>query len=141
MLRALRDGRPGQYQLQAAISAVHADAADPAATDWPQIVSLYDVLRRLQPSPVVELNRAVAVAMADGPRAGLKALEPVLGSADLRAYAPLHVAHAELLQRDGDLRAARLAYRRAITCTENEPQRAYLARRLAEITSADASIE
>jgi RNA polymerase sigma-70 factor (ECF subfamily) len=134
LVGALRRGQPGPYQVQAAISAVHADAPAAGATDWPQIVSLYDALRRLQPSPVVEVNRAVAVAMADGPPAGLRALSPSLAASELRAYAPLHLAHAELRRRNGELEVARQAYATALRYAANAAERAHIERRLAALT-------
>jgi RNA polymerase sigma-70 factor (ECF subfamily) len=117
--RALRLRRPGPYQLQAAISALHAEAPDADTTDWPQIAALYGRLAQLAPSPVVEVNRAVAVAFADDPQAGLLVLEPLLADAALTAYQPLHAAHAELLRQAGDVTGADAAYDRAIALTEN----------------------
>jgi len=117
--RALRLRRPGPYQLQAAISALHAAAPDADATDWPQIAALYARLAEVAPSPVVEVNRAVAVAFADDPRAGLQVLEPLLADDALAGYQPLHAAHAELLRRAGDGAGASEAYGRAIALTEN----------------------
>jgi RNA polymerase sigma-70 factor (ECF subfamily) len=122
---------PGPYQLQAAIAALHAQAPSFAETDWPQIALLYGVLARGAPSPVVEVNRAVAVGMADGPRAGLAILEPVLASGALAGYGPLHAAHADLLDRAGDPDAATAAWTRAIEATENAALRAELERRVA----------
>ena len=122
---ALAKRRPGPYQLQAAIAALHA-REEP---DWPQIAALYRELARIQPSPVVEVNRAVAVAMADGPRAGLAVLEPVLAAGTLSEYAPLHAAHAELLERSGDREAAVAAWRRAAALEPNPLHRAELAHR------------
>jgi RNA polymerase sigma-70 factor (ECF subfamily) len=121
--------RPGPYQLQAAIAALHARAPGPQATDWPAIASLYALLAGMMPSPVVELNRAVAVAMAEGPRAGLALLRALIEEGSLDAYAPLHAAHADLLRRDGDAQGAAAAYARAIALTENTAQRAELRRR------------
>jgi len=105
--------RPGRYQTEAAIAALHAAADSVDATDWPQIAALYGALARLAPSPVVEVNRAVAVGMADGPHAGLAVLEPVLASGALTGYAPLHAAHADLLQRAGRADEAAAAWARA----------------------------
>src|SRR5262249_23952884 len=110
---AIVRGSPGAYQLQAAIAALHARAASFEETDWAQIATLYGALARRAPSPVVEVNRAVSVGMADGPRAGLAALEPVLASGPLDGYAPLHAAHADLLDRAGDREAAAVAWARA----------------------------
>jgi RNA polymerase sigma-70 factor (ECF subfamily) len=126
---------PGAYQLQAAIAALHAQAPSFAETDWAQIALLYGALAQRAPSPVVEVNRAVAVGMADGPRAGLAILEPILASGTLVDYGPLHAAHADLLDRAGDPTAATAAWRRAIEATENASLRAELERRLADRTT------
>jgi RNA polymerase sigma-70 factor (ECF subfamily) len=120
---------PGPYQLQAAIAALHAQAPSFVETDWAQIALLYRELARRAPSPVVEVNRAVAVGMADGPRAGLAVLEPILASGALAGYGPLHAAHADLLERAGDAEGARGAWTRAIAATENTALRAELERR------------
>jgi RNA polymerase sigma-70 factor, ECF subfamily len=125
--RAVRLRRPGEYQLQAAITALQMQAE---ATDWAQIAELYGALAALNPSPVVELNRAVAVGLADGPAGGLALLEPLLAEPALERYQPLHAAHAELLSRIGDAAAAARAYRRAIELTANAVERAELERRL-----------
>ena len=113
-LRALERGvrfhRPGQYQLQAAITALHIQASDPDATDWAQIADLYAALGRLSPSPVVEVNHAAAVGLAHGPQAGLELLRPLLSDPTLQQYQPLHATHAELLSRAGDRPAAAHAY-------------------------------
>jgi RNA polymerase sigma-70 factor, ECF subfamily len=130
LARALRFRRPGEYQLQAAITALHLQAADEAATDWAGIAELYAALVEVAPSPVVELNRAVAVGFATGPDAGLGLLEPLLRDATLERYQPLHAAHAELLLRAGDRRGARAAYERAIELSGNDIERAELTRRL-----------
>jgi RNA polymerase sigma-70 factor, ECF subfamily len=122
--------RPGEYQLQAAITALQIEAPDAENTDWAQIAELYGALARLNPSPVVELNRAVAVGLADGPAAGLTLLEPLLGDPALEGYQPLHAAHAELLSRAGDASAAAAAYKRAIALTANAVELAELERRL-----------
>jgi RNA polymerase sigma-70 factor (ECF subfamily) len=122
---------PGPYQLQAAIAAVHAEAADFADTDWPQIAALYGELARRTPSPVIEVNRAVAVGMADGPLAGLAVLEPVLAAGTLAGYAPLHAAHADLLARAGDAEGAAAAWARAADATSNAALREELRRRQA----------
>jgi RNA polymerase sigma-70 factor (ECF subfamily) len=131
--RAARLRRPGPYQLQAAITALHVQAPDAGATDWAQIAELYGALARMSPSPVVELNRAVAVGFAHGPEAGLELLAPLLADAALERYQPLHAAHAELLRRAGDTRAAARAYERAIALSANEIERAELERRLREL--------
>jgi RNA polymerase sigma-70 factor, ECF subfamily len=128
--RAVRLRRPGEYQLQAAITALQIEARDAESTDWGQIAELYGALARLNPSPVVELNRAVAVGLADGPAAGLELLEPLLGDPALERYQPLHAAHAELLSRSGDAEGAARAYERAIALTANAVERAELERRL-----------
>jgi RNA polymerase sigma-70 factor (ECF subfamily) len=128
--RAVRLRRPGEYQLQAAITALHIQAPDAEATDWAQIAELYGALGRLNPSPVVELNRAVAVGLACGPAAGLELLEPLLADPTLERYQPLHAAHAELLSRAGDVAGAAGAYERAIALTANAVERAELERRL-----------
>lgn len=126
---ALKD--PGPYQVQAAISALHAEAATPDATDWPQIMALYDTLAAMMPSPVVEVNRAVAVAMARGPREGLALLHRIDG---LDHYYPYHAARADLLRRMNQREAAADAYRRALELCGNSAERAYLQRRLDEMT-------
>jgi RNA polymerase sigma-70 factor, ECF subfamily len=128
--RAVRLRRPGEYQLQAAITALQIQAPDADATDWAQIAELYGALARLNPSPVVELNRAVAVGLASGPAAGLALLEPLLADSALERYQPLHAAHAELLSRAGDAEGAARAYERAIALTTNAVERAELERRL-----------
>ena len=128
--RALRLRRPGAYQLQAAIAALHVEAPSGKGTDWTQIAQLYGTLARLSPSPVVEVNRAVAVAFASGPDAGLALLAPLLADASLDRYQPLHAAHAELLRRTGDRAGAARAYERAIALSANAVERAELERRL-----------
>jgi RNA polymerase sigma-70 factor (ECF subfamily) len=129
--RALGSRRFGPYALQAAIAAVHAEAPSAGETDWPQIVALYDMLAKLDPSPVVELNRAAAVAMRDGPAAGLALIEAILARGDLSDYAPAHSARAELYRRLGKNEDARAAYRRALALTQQEPVRRFLEGRLA----------
>ena len=131
--RALSSRRVGPYALQAAIAAVHAEAASAEATDWAQITGLYDVLLRLEPSPVIELNRAAAVAMRDGPAAGLALVEAILARGDLADYALAHCARADLCRRLGRNGEARVSYERARALTRQEPQRRFLARRLAEL--------
>ncbi len=130
---ALRGGPPGPYALQAAIAAVHDEAADVATTDWPQVVALYDVLTDVAPSPVVALNRAVAVAMRDGPAAGLRLLDALAADERLRDYHLLPAARADLLRRLGRNAEAATAYREALELVGNDPERAYLARRMAEV--------
>jgi RNA polymerase sigma-70 factor (ECF subfamily) len=131
--QALRRRPPGPYAVQAAIAAVHATAPTAAATDWSEIVGLYDVLARLEPSPVIELNRAVAVAMRDGPAAGVALIDAILGRGQLGDYRPAHAARAELCRRLGAKAAARTSYERALALTKQEPERRYLERRLAEL--------
>ncbi|HEU0288579.1 MAG TPA: RNA polymerase sigma factor [Nocardioidaceae bacterium] len=128
--RAVRLRRPGEYQLQAAITALQIQSPDAERTDWAQIAELYGALGRLTPSPVIELNRSVAVGMADGPAAGLALLEPLLADPALERYQPLYAAHAELLTRAGDPIGAARAYERAIALTENAVERSELERRL-----------
>ncbi len=131
--RALTSGRFGPYTLQAAIAAVHAEAPSAEATDWAQIVALYDVLAQAEPSPVVELNRAVAVAMRDGPEAGLVLVEAILARGDLGDYHLAHSARAELCRRLGRTTQARAAYQRALALVRQEPEQRFLERRLAEL--------
>jgi RNA polymerase sigma-70 factor (ECF subfamily) len=131
--RALSSRRFGPYALQAAIAAVHAEASAAAATDWAQIVGLYDVLARVEPSPVVELNRAVAVAMRDGPEAGLALIDAILARGDLSDYRLAHAARADLCRRLGRRAEARAAYERALALTRQEPERRFLERRLVEL--------
>ena len=131
--RAMRMRRVGTYQVQAAIAALHDDAATADETDWPQIAALYRVLGEMSPSPVVELNRAVAVAMADGPSAGLAIVDRVAATGQLDDYPYLHSTRADLLRRLERGPAAADAYRRAIALTANAPERAFLTRRLEEL--------
>ena len=136
--RAMRMRRVGVYQLQAAIAALHDDAPVADATDWPQIAALYRVLGEMTRSPVVELNRAVAVAMADGPAAGLAVIDGLVAAGHLDAYPYLHAARADLLRRLDRRDEAVVAYRRAIELTANEPERAFLERRILELGRATA---
>jgi RNA polymerase sigma-70 factor, ECF subfamily len=131
--RALTARRPGTYQLQAAIAALHARAPRPEDTDWPQIAALYGRLAELSPSPVIELNRAVAVAMADGPERGLPLVEAQ--AAELEDYNLFHSARADLLRRLGRSDEAAAAYRRALELSANESVRTFLERRIAELTT------
>ena len=131
--RALTSRRVGPYALQAAIAAVHAEAPQAGATDWAQIVGLYDVLHRLDPSPVVELNRAAAVAMRDGPAAGLALIDAILGRGDLANYHLAHSARADLCRRLGRLDEARTSYARALELARQEPERRFIERRLREV--------
>jgi RNA polymerase sigma-70 factor (ECF subfamily) len=130
---ALATRRFGPYTLQAAIAAVHAEAPSAEATDWAQIVGLYDVLLEAQPSPVVELNRAVAVAMRDGPAAGLGLVDGILGRGDLGDYYLAHSARADLCRRLGQAAEARKSYKRALALTQQASERRFLERRLAEL--------
>jgi RNA polymerase sigma-70 factor (ECF subfamily) len=132
--RALSSRQLGPYAIQAAIAAVHANAPDAAATDWHEIVGLYDLLLRAAPSPVIELNRAVAVAMRDGPSAGLAVVDGILGRGDLGDYRFAHAARADLCRRLGRTADARASYERALTLTRQEPERRFIERRLAELS-------
>ena len=131
--RAFASRRFGPYTLQAAIAAVHADAASAAATDWGEIVGLYDLLLSADPSPVVELNRAVAVAMRDGPAAGLALVDAILARGDLQDYRLAHAARADFCRRLGNTAEARASYERALALTRQAPERRFLERRLAEL--------
>jgi RNA polymerase sigma-70 factor (ECF subfamily) len=130
---ALASRRFGPYSIQAAIAAVHAEAPSTAQTDWAQIVGLYDVLHRMEPSPVVELNRAVAVAMRDGPAAGLALVEAILARGDLADYHLAHAARADLYRRLERWKEAKAAYGRALALAQQEPERRFLERRIAEL--------
>jgi RNA polymerase sigma-70 factor (ECF subfamily) len=130
--RAIRLRRPGVYQVQAAIAALHCQAESAESTDWPQIVALYDTLLGLHPSPVVALNRAVAVAMADGPASGLEQLDAIEHAGSLDGYRYLHAARAELFRRLGRPEEARVAFGRALELTRNAAERRFLQERLAE---------
>jgi RNA polymerase sigma-70 factor (ECF subfamily) len=131
--RALSSRRAGPYAIQAAIAAVHAEAPGAAATDWAEIVGLYDVLSRADASPVIALNRAVAVAMRDGPEAGLALIEAILERGELSDYHPVHAARADLCRRLGRTADARVSYERALALARQEPERRFLERRLAEL--------
>ena len=133
MEKALSSRRLGPYTLQAAIASAHADAPKAAATDWVRIAGLYDLLVRLEPSPVVELNRAVAIAMRDGPDAGLSLIDGILARGDLADYHLAHAARADLCRRGGRAAEARASYERALTLARQEPERRFLERRLAEL--------
>jgi RNA polymerase sigma-70 factor (ECF subfamily) len=135
---ALAAGRPGAYQVQAAIAALHDEATTPAGTDWAQIATLYGSLQLMSPSPVVELNLAAAVAMADGPAVGLAMMDGIAASGDLETYPYLHAARADLLRRLERWSEAAVAYRRALTLTTNAPERAFLEKRLAEVAAHSA---
>jgi RNA polymerase sigma-70 factor, ECF subfamily len=132
--RALGSRRFGPYSLQAAIAAVHAEARSPEDTDWSEIVGLYDVLLRAEQSPVVELNRAAAIAMRDGPAAGLALMDAILDRGDLLDYPPIHSARGELHRRLGQSPKAIEAYQRALELIRQEPQRRFLQRRIAELS-------
>lgn len=121
----------GPYAIQAAIAAVHAGADNAAATDWEEIVGLYDLLLRSDASPVIEVNRAVAVAMRDGPAAGLALIDAILGRGELRDYRLAHAARADLCRRLGKTTEARAAYTRALTLTKQEPERRFLEKQMA----------
>ncbi|MGB8647789.1 MAG: RNA polymerase sigma factor [Anaerolineae bacterium] len=131
--RAMSSRRIGPYALQGAIAAVHAEAASTATTDWAEIVGLYSVLLRVNPSPVVELNRAVAIAMRDGPSAGLALIDAILARGELSDYLLAHSTRAELCRRLGKTEQARTAYERALALAQQEPERRFLKRRLAEL--------
>ncbi len=131
--RALLMGQVGAYTIQAAIAAAHAQAPTAAATDWNQIVSLYDLLLQAEPSPVIELNRAVAVAMRDGPQAGLDLVDAILKRGDLETYHLAHATRADLCRRIGRTAEARMSYQRALSLTQQEPERRFLEKRLAEL--------
>jgi RNA polymerase sigma-70 factor (ECF subfamily) len=131
--RALRSRRFGPYTLQAAIAAVHAEAPSAGVTDWAQIVGLYDVLARADPSPLVELNRAVAVGMRDGAGAGLALVDQLLERGELAEYHLAHAARADLCRRTGAVAEARASYRRALALARQEPERRFIERRLAEL--------
>ena len=131
--RALAASEVGAYSIQAAIAAVHANASSAATTDWQQIVALYDLLLRAEPSPVIELNRAVAVAMRDGPEAGLNLIDAIFARGDLQGYHLAHAAKADLCRRLERTTDARNAYERALSLTQQGPEQRFLERRLAEL--------
>src|SRR5215218_7666190 len=131
--KALNSRRFGSYTLQAAIAAVHAQSESIAATDWRQIVALYDGLLRIQPSPVVELNRAVAIAMRDGPEAGLTHIDAVLEHGELANYYLAHSARADMYRRLGRTAEARASYEKALTLTQQEPERQFLQERIRQL--------
>lgn len=134
--RAFSRGQVGPYTVQAAIAAAHAQAPTAAATDWQQIVGLYSLLLQAEPSPVIELNRAVAVAMRDGPLAGLELVEAILKKGDLDTYHLAHAARADLCRRLGRTNEARTSYQRALSLTQQQPERRFLEKRLADLTSS-----
>jgi RNA polymerase sigma-70 factor, ECF subfamily len=137
--RALTGPTVGAYAIQAAIAAVHAAAPEAAVTDWAQIVALYDALMQAHPSPVVELNRAVAVAMRDGPAAGLTLVDGILERGELRDYRFAHAARADLCRRLGRIVDARASYERALALTRAEPERRFLEQRLAALAGMKES--
>lgn len=137
--RAMAAERSGPYTLQAAIAAVHANAKRGELTDWSEIVTLYGLLMRIEPSPVVELNRAVALAMRDGPSAGLALVDAILARGDLGEYHLAHAVRADFCRRLGDVQQARASYRRAIALARQEPERRFLERRLAELAATGAA--
>lgn len=132
--RALTSRRFGPYTLQAAIAAVHAEASGTAKTDWAQVVALYDLLLRIEPSPIVELNRAVAVAMRDGPAIGLQLVDDLLADGELAHYHLAHAARADLCRRLGKSADARVSYEKALALTKQEPERRFLEKRLTELS-------
>ena len=136
--RALAAGEPGPYQIQAAIAALHDEASGPEATDWAQIAALYRALLRMTPSPVVELNLAVALAMADGPAIGLAMMDGLAADGRLERYPYLHSARADMLRRLGRRSEAAAAYRRALDLTANRLERDFLERRLTEVSASGA---
>src|SRR5689334_2178373 len=131
--QAFSSSQIGSYTIQAAIAAIHAEAPTPAGTDWGQIVGLYDLLMQADPSPIVELNRAVAVAMRDGSEAGLALVDAILARGDLAEYHLAHAARADLCRRLGRTAEARTSYRRALELARQEPERRFLERRLADL--------
>ena len=131
--RALSMGQVGPYTIQAAIAAAHAQAPTAAATDWGQIVGLYTLLLQAEPSPVIELNRAVAIAMRDGPSAGLELVDAIFARGDLGTYHLAHAARADLCRRLGRTKEARASYERALSLTQQEPERRFLEKRLSEL--------
>jgi RNA polymerase sigma-70 factor (ECF subfamily) len=133
---ALKSRRIGPYTLQASIAAVHAEAPSTASTDWEQIVALYDVLLKAEPSAVIELNRAAAIAMRDGPDTGLTLIDQILAREELVDYYPAHAARAELCRRLGRVSEARAAYKRTLELVTQEPERRFLERRLMELDSS-----
>jgi len=132
--RALASGQVGPYTIQAAIAAAHARAPSAPTTDWAQIVALYDLLLQAHSSPVVELNRAVAVAMSDGPIAGLNLINEIFARGDLENYHLAHAARADLCRRLGQTAEARASYERALRLTQQEPERRFLQKRLSELS-------
>jgi RNA polymerase sigma-70 factor (ECF subfamily) len=131
--QALASRRFGPYTIQAAIAAVHARASTADATDWNQIVALYDILIQADPSPIIELNRAVAVAMCDGPEVGLAIIDAILARGDLSDYHFIHSARADFCRRLGKMEEARASYQRALELSQQKSERQFLERRLSEL--------
>jgi RNA polymerase sigma-70 factor, ECF subfamily len=131
--KALKSRRFGSYTLQAAIAAVHAEAESAAVTDWRQIVALYNRLIQIQPSPVVELNRAVAIAMRDGPEVGLTHIDAALAHGELANYHLAHSARADMYRRLGRIAEARSSYEKALALTQQEPERKFLEERIRQL--------
>jgi RNA polymerase sigma-70 factor (ECF subfamily) len=129
-------GGPGPFSLQAAIAALHCQAEKPEDTDWAQIVQLYGLLERLQPSPIVSLNRAVAIAMAEGPRAALQLIDRLVAEGNLESYHLLHATRADMLRRIGSSKEAAKSYARALALVTNDSERRFLERRLREVQVA-----
>jgi len=134
---SLRDG-PSPFALQSAIAAEHCQASSAAETNWPQIVGLYDLLERVQPSPIVALNRAVAVAMAEGPQAGLALIDDLAATGEIEGYHLLHAARADMHRRLGSADEAVKSYRRALDLVTNDSERRFLERRLQEVSRNSA---
>jgi RNA polymerase sigma-70 factor (ECF subfamily) len=137
--RALGRRRFGPYAIQAAIAAVHAEAPSAADTDWAQIVGLYDVLMRIEPSPIVELNRAAAISMRDGPAAGLELVAAILARGELTQYHLAHAARADFCRRLGHTDEALASYARALELARQEPERRFLEMRIASLRAAPAT--
>jgi RNA polymerase sigma-70 factor (ECF subfamily) len=131
--RAFSSKRPGLYTLQAAIAALHAEAKSPEATDWAQIAGLYTLLLRINPSPVIELNRAVAIAMNDGPEAGLRQIDAILERGELKDYHLAYSARAELCRKTGRTSEARTSWERALALAQQDPERRFIERKLREL--------
>jgi RNA polymerase sigma-70 factor (ECF subfamily) len=131
--QALSSRRFGSYSLQAAIAAVHAEAPTAAVTDWPQIAALYTLLLQIEPSPIIELNRAVAIAMRDGPQAGLELIDAILARGELQNYHLAHAARAELSRRLGRIEEAKVSYKVALELAQQEPERRFLRKQLSAL--------
>jgi RNA polymerase sigma-70 factor (ECF subfamily) len=131
--RAFSSKPPGPYRLQAAIAALHAEAARSDATDWAQITRLYSLLLRIHPSPIIELNRAIAIAMYQGPEAGLRQIDAILERGDLTGYHLAHSARAELCRKTGRTKEARASWERALILAQQGPERRFIQRKLGEL--------